>query len=162
MREEVIDWLRDAYAMESGLEVSLRRQAEALAPQSDLRQKLELHLEETRMHAETVRALLGSLGTDVSTLKTGVGKLAETMKGLGARLARDEPVKEALSSYAMEHFEIACYSALTTAAEEAGLPEVAAACQRIIADEKRMADWLDSALPQIVREYLKHPVTAAA
>ena len=30
MREEVIDWLRDAYAMESGLEVSLRRQAEAL------------------------------------------------------------------------------------------------------------------------------------
>src|SRR5439155_6302990 len=83
------------------------------------------HLEETREHAETVGALLNSLDADTSSIKAGLGIMAETVKGIGARLSHDEVVKDLIASYAMEHFEIACYSALVTAAEDAGLLEVA-------------------------------------
>jgi len=161
-KEEVIDWLRDAYAMERGLEVALEKIAESPKHEPDVRTAASRHLDETREHAQTVGALLRSLGADTSTVKAGLGIMTETVKGLGAKLSHDEVVKDLLTSYAMEHFEIACYSALVTAAEEAGLLEVADACEQIIADEEEMADILSNALPLVVENYLTRPQHAKA
>ncbi|HXF10600.1 MAG TPA: DUF892 family protein [Desulfuromonadaceae bacterium] len=156
-KEEVIEWLRDAYAMERGLEVTLEKISESDLHDSEVRSAAARHLEETREHAETVGSLLRSLGADTSTIKAGLGIMAETVKGIGSRMAHDEVVKDLLASYAMEHFEIACYSALVTAAEEAGLMEVADACEQIISDEEEMADALSNALPVVVEDYLTRP-----
>lgn len=58
----------------------------------------------------------------------------------------------------MEHFEIACYSALAAAAELGGLSQIANACRQIILDEEKMAETVRKELPRVVREYI-HPVS---
>jgi ferritin-like metal-binding protein YciE len=50
---------------------------------------------------------------------------------------------------------IACYNSLITAAEESGSQETVRACQEILAEEKEMADWLDSQMPGIITEFLR-------
>jgi ferritin-like metal-binding protein YciE len=153
-KEEVISWLRDAYAMERGLEVTLKKQADSDDYDPEIRQAAEEHLEETRQHARMVERLLKSLGSNTSAIKTGVGMMTETIKVLGTSMSHDEQIKDLLTGYAMEHFEIACYRALSTAAETAGLENVADACDQIIGDEERMAERLSDALPEIVEKYL--------
>ena len=153
-REELIDWLRDAYAMERGLEITLKKQAESDQMLPTLRQRAHEHLEETRQHAEAVKRCLESLGSDVSTIKTGVAQMLEMGKGMGTMFASDERVKDLLAAYASEHFEIACYKALRVGAEVAGEPQIVAVCDRIIPDEERMAQWFSHNLPAVVREYL--------
>jgi ferritin-like metal-binding protein YciE len=154
LRDEVIDWLRDAYSMEKGLESALKKQSknEDLSPA--LRKRAAAHLEETRRHAELVRSALKSMDTDTSSLKTGMGVMAQATKGLGSKFASDERIKDLLDAYSMEHFEIACYTALEAAAERAGLTEVIQICNRIIPDEERMAEALRDALPDEVSRYL--------
>ena len=68
---------------------------------------------------------------------------------------RDELVKNALMDYASEHFEIACYRALITAAREANRPEIAKTCEEILAEEEAMAGWLYTQIPSVVRTAMK-------
>jgi ferritin-like metal-binding protein YciE len=160
MRDEITDWLRDAYAMERGLESSLKKQADNQELSPALRERAAAHLEETRRHAKEVRAALQSLGTDTSALKTGLGLAAQASKGMATTFARDEEIKDLLDAYAMEHFEIACYTALAVAADRAGLPQVAEVCRRILPDEERMAEALRHTLPDEVVGYLFETQTA--
>ena len=153
-RDEIIDWLKDAYGLERGLESSLEKQSAAEDVSPGIRERVSAHLEETRRHAEAVRAALQSLGADISSLKTGIGRVAQAAKGMGSKFARDERIKDLLDAYSMEHFEIACYTALEAAAQREGLVDVAETCRRIIPDEKRMAEALLQALPDEVTSYL--------
>ncbi|MDB6150586.1 MAG: hypothetical protein JWQ44_2034 [Chthoniobacter sp.] len=146
--------------MERGLEITLQKQAQNEDLHGALRQQSATHLEETRRHAEAVKACLESLGSDTSTIKTGMAKVMETVKGLGTNFASDERVKDLLAAYASEHFEIACYKALRAGALAIGEPQIAAVCDTIIPDEENMAEWLDENLPTVVASYLQE--TAAA
>jgi len=159
-RDELIDWLRDAYAMERGLETSLQKQADNEDLSPGLRTQARTHFEETRQHAAAVKDCLESMGTDTSALKTGIAKTMEMFKGLGTKFAQDERIKDLLAAYASEHFEIACYQALRTAAEVAGEPQIVAVCDAIIPDEERMAEWLKANLSSEVREYLMETASA--
>jgi ferritin-like metal-binding protein YciE len=154
IRDEIIDWLRDAYAMEQSMEASLQKHAgnDDLSPQVSSRSRI--HLEETRRHADDIKAALESLDADTSSLKTAVGVIAQATKGLASTFARDEQIKDILDAYSMEHFEIACYLALIAGAEKAGLSQIANTCQRILADEERMAKSLKDSLPGEVAQYL--------
>jgi len=160
VQDEIVDWLRDAYAMERGLEGALKKQSENNDASPTVRERARMHLEETRQHAEAVRAALQSLGTDTSTLKTGMGMMAQTAKGAATMFARDEEIKDLLDSYSMEHFEIACYTALAAAAERAGLNQIAETCRTIIRDEERMAQTILKALPQEIGMYLSEHAKA--
>src|SRR3954466_7180079 len=111
-KDEVVAWLRDAYAMERSLEVPLKKMSESNQQSEQIRTAAARHLEETRQHARTMDLLLKSLGADTSIVKTGIGMTTEMLKGLGTKMAHDEPVKDLLACYAMEYFEIACYQAL--------------------------------------------------
>jgi ferritin-like metal-binding protein YciE len=111
-RDELIEWLRDAYAMERGLEVSLRKLAEQEALDGDMRERVRLHLQETRNHAEAVEKCLSQMGEETSGVKTVLAQAAEGAMGIGTAFVRDERVKDMLSGCAMEHFEIACYKAI--------------------------------------------------
>ena len=62
----------------------------------------------------------------------------------------DETVQNALANYATEHFEIACYRALSEAAHTARQEHVAQVCGENLRDEQEMADWLSGQLPKIV------------
>jgi ferritin-like metal-binding protein YciE len=136
------------------MEASLKKHSENEDLSAAARQLASAHLEETRRHASEVEMALKSLNADTSSLKTGIGVMGQMAKGLTTSFARDERIKDLLDAYSMEHFEIACYLALAKAAILAGLPEVAETCQRIIADEERMAGSLKASLPMEVSNYL--------
>lgn len=160
VRESIIDWLRDAYAMERGLEKSLQKQSQNDDCSPSVRSRASQHLAETQRHAEEVHATLQSLGADTSALKTGLGLTAQATKGMASMFAQDEQIKDLLDAYSMEHFEIACYTALAAAAEAAGLAQVVEMCRRIIPDEEHMAQSIMESLPREVFYYLQIPEMA--
>ncbi|HYF35166.1 MAG TPA: ferritin-like domain-containing protein [Prosthecobacter sp.] len=153
-REELMDWLRDAYAMERGQELMLKKQAENEELEPTLRQQMAMHLAETRAHAAALEGCLRLMGSDTSVLKTVMSSGAALAQGLATAFASDERVKDLLTAYASEHFEIACYQALRTAAEMLGENDVVEMCDSILPDEERMAEWLSANLPLVVRSYL--------
>ncbi|HWH70945.1 MAG TPA: DUF892 family protein [Candidatus Sulfotelmatobacter sp.] len=154
VREHIIDWLREAYAMEKGLEAYLKKVTTKDQVSHLVKTAATAHLEETRRHAEVVKAMLETLGSDTSALKTGVGMMAQATKGLGTMFASDEQIKDLLDAYSMEHFEIASYTALAAAAESAGLEQVAQMCRSIIPQGEQMAQRLLENLPSEVQAYL--------
>lgn len=155
IQTEITDWLRDAYAMERSQEVTLEKLCSNSDMPTECRTSAAMHLTETRQHSRIVESLLRSLGEDISSFKTGLGVMAETIRRLGTTLSHDEQIKDLLGTYAMEQFEIACYSALVTASELAGLSSITNACRQIILDEEKMAESIRRELPQVVREYLR-------
>jgi len=72
----------------------------------------------------------------------------------------DEIVKNFLSDYAAEQFEIACYRSLVAAAEELGQPEIARTCEDILAEEQAMAQWLAEHIPEVTRMMLQQEARA--
>lgn len=154
-QEELIEWLRDAYAMEKAMEIALKKQMDSDDTLQPLRDLFEVHYVETQRHAAAVEGCLKSLGSNTSALKTTFAEAIETMKSISSSFARDSGVKSMLASYAAEHFEIGCYLALIAGARNLGLPDIAKTCEEILADEQRMADWLEANVPQAVTSYLK-------
>ena len=153
-QDEIADWLRDAYAMEKGMELSLQKQRDNEELNPEVRERAGAHLSETQRHADLVRSALRSLGTDASVVKTGLGTLVQAARGMSSAFARDERIKDMLDAYAMENFEIACYTALEAAAQRAGLNEIAQVCRTILPDEHRMAVGIIQSLPDEVTAYL--------
>lgn len=161
-RDEVINWLRDAYAMERGLEVVLKKTSARDIYPNVIRFAAGKHLEETRRHADMVESLLKSLGEDTPALKTGTSIVAHAAAGLGAMMTHDELINDLLVSYAMEQYEIVFYRSLVAAAQIAGLSKVAGACREMIANEDQMAAIIHQALPELVETYLGEQKTAKA
>ena len=102
--------------------------------------------------AHSVKTALAG-GASYRQLSDRVQNLAAEVSALKNEVTVKEE-KDLLDAYSMEHFEIACYTALTVAAERAGLTEVVHACRQIIPDEERMAQTLRHALPDEVKSYL--------
>ncbi len=154
-QEELIEWLRDAYAMEKAMEIALKKQMDSDDTLQPLRDLFEVHYVETQRHSAAVEGCLKSLGSNTSALKTTFAEAIETMKSISSSFAKDSGVKSMLASYAAEHFEIGCYLALIAGARNLDLPDIARTCEEILADEQRMADWLEANVPQAVTSYLK-------
>lgn len=161
-REELIDWLHDAHAMERGIEVMLTKQINNDEVNASVRERCRIHLEETKTHAAAVEDCLKLLNSDTSAIKSGTSRLMEMAKGMVTAFARDERIKDLLAAYATEHFEIACYKALIAGAQRAGVPQIVPICERIIADEQSMAQWIDQNLPAVTTQYLDAVSTGAA
>jgi ferritin-like metal-binding protein YciE len=159
-RETLIEWLRDAHAMEHQAIETLERQAERIEHYPELKAKVQNHLEESRWQAEQVKKCLERLGSDSSTIKKGVGKFMGNMSALTNSAAGDEIVKNGIADYAFEHFEIASYRSLVAAADELGQEKVKRVCQEILKQEEHMADWLEDHLPEVTQQYLRREATS--
>jgi ferritin-like metal-binding protein YciE len=161
-RETLIGWLNDAYAMEKGLVQVLENHANDVKDRPEMYRKIAQHLEQTRMHAERVKDCVERLGGSTSNVKTAMGAISGFFQGRSTGASPDELVKNALSDYAAEHFEIASYKALIAGARALGETEVERICQDILRDEQDMAQWLESNLPMVVQEYLSQGAYAGA
>lgn len=161
-RETLIGWLNDAYAMEKGLVQVLENHANDVKDRPEMYRKIAQHLEQTRMHAERVKECVERLGGSTSTMKTAMGAISGFFQGRSTGASPDELVKNGLSDYAAEHFEIASYRALITAARALGEHEVVRICEGILRDEEDMARWLEQQLPIAVQEYLGQEAHASA
>ena len=151
-KETMIAWLNDAYAMENALIPILKNHASDVKDDPQARQRIELHLEQTKRHAELVKGCVERLGSSTSAAKTGLGGLFGALQSVSTGVFSDQLVKNGLVDYATEHFEIACYRALQAGAQTIGDQHIADMCAEIIRDEQQMADWLLTQLPTIVRK----------
>jgi ferritin-like metal-binding protein YciE len=161
-RDEVIDWLNDAYAMERSLEVMLRKQADNEDVHRAVRERARIHLDETVEHAERVSRCLEMLGSTASAPKTVVGQVTEIAKGMMTKFARDERVKDFLAAYGSEYFEVACYKSLIAGARAAGEEEIVPLLEQNLKEDSAMASWLDMNVEAITRDYLNNTTTATA
>lgn len=161
-RDTLIGWLNDAHALEKSLEPVLENHAKDAANHPEMAQRIQQHLQETRRHADLVRGCVERLGGSTSTVKNTLGKVTGFFQGLSTEPARDELVKNALSDYAAEHFEIASYRALIAGARALGETEVARVCEEILQDEERMARFLEQNLPMVVQQYLNADVAVGS
>jgi ferritin-like metal-binding protein YciE len=153
-RERMLQWLRDAHAMEKQAEQMLSAQAARIENYPELRSKIEGHLAETREQARRVRNCIQRLGGDTSTLKDIAGQAVAMGQGLAGMFAGDEVIKGSLASYTFEHMEIASYTILIAAADELGDRETSQVCQKNLREEEAMAQWLMDNIGPVTREYL--------
>lgn len=154
-QELYLSWLKDAYALERSLEQVLEHRVKDLKDQPQLQTRVQQHLEETRRHAELVKGCIERHGESVSAIKSGLATISGMLQGTSTGMAKDELIKNCLTDYAAEHFEIASYTSLVAAAEELGDSETAQVCRTILRDEQSMADWLAQQIPVATRQVLQ-------
>lgn len=158
-RETLLEWLRDAHAMEQQAVSILENQAERIEHYPGMQERVRAHLDESRRQAERVEQCIKELDGDTSTVKEGVAKFMGNVAALSNAAAGDEVVKNGIADYAFEHFEIASYRSLIGAAEELGETRIKQTCEEILQEEEAMADWLETHLPEVTQQYLRREVT---
>jgi ferritin-like metal-binding protein YciE len=153
-REILIDWLRDAHAMERASIDNLERQVSHLEHYPDVRAKFQEQLELTRRQEERLDRQLQAMGADTSTIKDAITRIAGQAQAMMAGAAPDEVVKQAVTTLAYEEWEIANFRALATAAEHQGEEGMATLFEEMADEKADIADWLSEAIPDITRRYL--------
>jgi ferritin-like metal-binding protein YciE len=153
-QENLLDWLRDAHAMEQQAEKMLRAQSERLEHYPKLKARIDQHIEETLGQQQLVEGCLKRLGGSSSTIKDIAGKLMAFGQAVGGSLMSDEVIKGAMAGYVFENVEIASYTVLIAAAEAAGDRETRAACETILPQEIAMAEWLLQHLPELTQAFI--------
>ncbi|WP_343177764.1 DUF892 family protein [Pseudomonas sp. 4810-S13] len=154
-QENLLDWLRDAHAMEQQAEKMLKAQSERLEHYPQLKARIDQHIEETLGQQQLIDQCLARLGGSSSTLKDMGGKLMAFGQAVGGSLMSDEVIKGAMAGYVFENMEIASYTALIAATKEAGDSETLAACEKILPQEIAMAEWLLEHLPELTQAFLR-------
>ncbi|MGE5546037.1 MAG: DUF892 family protein [Solirubrobacterales bacterium] len=153
-RDILIDWLRDAHAMERASIDNLERQVRHLDHYPDVRSKFQEQLDLTRRQEQRLVNQLQTLGTDTSAIKDAITRMAGQAQAMLAGSAPDEVVKQAVTTLAYEEWEIANFRALATAAEHEGEESMATMFEEMADEKADMADWLAEAIPDITRRYL--------
>jgi len=154
-REWLVQWARDAHAMEEQAKTMLSGQAQRLQNYPMLQGGIERHLEETNVQAQRLANYLEGIDEGNSTMKDIGGKLMAMGQAFTGMFASDEVMKGALAGYTFEHMEIASYTILMAAAEELGDQELARICRQNLEEEVAMADWLASQAPALTTEFLR-------
>ena len=154
-RAELVDWLRNAHALEKELVPILESQANLASGHAEIHNRLRQHAQETRRHQELVERCLGRLGAGTSALKDTLMTLSGVLSGPLFALAKDDLVKIAVLDYASESLEIASYRAIVHASRLLGYDDVARTCEEILREEERMAAWLAQQIPLVVGRHLE-------
>ncbi|MEH6564245.1 MAG: DUF892 family protein [Halopseudomonas sp.] len=157
--EHLLDWLRDAHAMEQQAEQMLEAQAKRLEHYPKLKRRIEQHITETQGQRRLLEACLNRLGARPSTLKDMTGKLMAFGQAMGGMMMTDEVVKGAMSGYVFENLEIASYTILIEAAKQVGDTQTQEVCEQILPEEIAMADWLREHLPELTQAFLSRSAT---
>ena len=159
-REHLVNWLRDAHAMERQSEQLLRGQASRLERYPKLAEGLQRHLDETLEQQRTLEQCLGRLDAAPSALKDFAGRLGASAQTLAAMAASDETVKAAMACYAFEQLEVAAYTSLFAAAHQSGDIQCQRMCDQLLQQERDMAAWLRGNLPQLTQAFMTRDAAA--
>ncbi|WP_313305056.1 ferritin-like domain-containing protein [Stutzerimonas balearica] len=157
--ERLIEWLRDAHAMEAQAETMLNKQASRIENYPDLKARIEQHIVETQNQAKLIEGCLRRYDKSYSGFKDMGGKMMAMGQAMGGMMVNDEIVKGAQMGYVFENLEIASYTILIAAAQAVGDTETRQVCERILEEEVAMAEWLRQHLPQLTQAYLTRAAT---
>lgn len=152
--ERLIEWLRDAHAMEAQAEIMLKKQASRIEHYPELKARIEQHIGETQNQARLIEGCLQRYDKSYSGFKDLGGKMMAMGQAMGGMMLNDEIVKGALMGYVFENLEIASYRVLIAAAQAVGDQQTQEVCERILVEEIAMADWLRDHLAELTQAYL--------
>lgn len=153
-KEILIDWLRDAHAMEQMSESILEKQVKRTKSYPHVQEKIREHLETTKRQAERLERVIKKLDGGTSRMKEGMGKMIGNLGALVNSASEDEVVKNGIGDFAVEQYEIACYKSLIAAADHLRFPEVKQVCEEILHEEQEMAAWLDANIGDVTSSFL--------
>lgn len=153
--KRLLEWLRDAHAMEQQAEQMLRAQAGRIEHYPEIKQRIEQHIDETINQGKRIESCIARYDESPSALKDATGKMAAMGQAVGGMFMGDEIVKGCIASYTFEHMEIASYKVLIATAEEVGDNETKRVCEAILKEEEAMATWLEQHTPQAIHQYLQ-------
>lgn len=138
LHDAFVEQLRDVYSAEKQLVKALPRMIKAIS-NTALKEAVQAHLEETKMHVTRVEQAMESLDLKVRSIKCAA------MEGLleeGASLLEDEASPEVLdaliiaAAQKVEHYEIATYGTICTWARVLGHDPALALLKQNMADEE--------------------------
>jgi ferritin-like metal-binding protein YciE len=159
LQENLLDWLRDAHAMEQQAEQMLKAQAARIEHYPKVKARIEEHLQETLGQQKLLVGCIERLGGTPSGMKDVMGKVMAFGQAAGGALNSDEIIKGAIASYVFENLEIATYTALIAAATTVGDTETVRVCEQILPQEVAMAKWVLENLPELTEEFLVRDAT---
>lgn len=159
VNENLLDWLKDAHAMEQQAEHMLKAQAGRIEHYPELKARIESHLQETLGQQKMVEDCIKRLDGKPSLFKDAAAKMAAFAQATGGMTQSDEIVKGAIAGYVFENLEIACYTSLIAAARAAGDAETERICQQILEQEKAMSAWMLNNLPTVTTTFLARSAT---
>lgn len=162
IREQLIKHLDEAHAMEHDMLRMLDGMISTTTDPEVLRE-LEHHRVETQGHVEQIRERLRAHGATPSAVRQLTG-IVGTLAKLPLDMVRSERTRRtARTGYAAEHLEIAVYELLKRVAARADDRETVEACERILEEERRMADAIAAGWDRVVDLSLREEgVTARA
>lgn len=152
-------WLNNAYAME----ISAVRMYDMHAKDADrglnafpeTAKRLRQHKRESEQHAKLMQSCLERAGGTPILPKTIAGEAAGFLLGFSGDITIDKIIMNNLTDYGSEHFEIAGYYTLIAAAKSFHDTETVMVCQKILAEERAMAAWLEAQLGPVAQEFLR-------
>jgi len=126
------------------------------ATDEDLRSAIEQHHEQTQGHIQNLEQVFGRLGQEPyrETNEIAQGAARELQKGLGEAHQSRELVDCVIVSAAIkvEHFEMASYRALITAAQQMGQDEIVELLQQNLQQEEQTAQIAEQSAPALIRK----------
>src|SRR5919201_1066104 len=139
--DQLTRWVEDAYGMESMLIDALTEQLPRLSGHPEMEAKILEHLERTHRHLNMLDECIARLGGETSSLRKG--GLFTFLHGMTSRWITGPQgtlVKLCIGDFAAEHYEIATYTMLITAAQLCRDEETARVCQQILPDAQEMPE----------------------
>src|SRR3546814_9126817 len=101
--ENLMEWLRDAHAMDQQAEQMLTAQAKRIEHYGALKARIEQHIGETRRQAERIEACIKRRGGSTSTLKDLGGRAMALAQGMSGMFTSDEIVKGSMAKIGRAH-----------------------------------------------------------
>jgi ferritin-like metal-binding protein YciE len=167
---KLVSWLGEAHSKEAELEADLTAHI-TLTEKPAYKKRLQQHLKETREHkrsvARRIKALGGTptAGPDLpaapKVVGSAAGKAKAALKGQVAAARAlvtkqaDTHVRNAQEELREEQVEIALYLRIETLATEVGDDETTKLAKRIRREEERMARYLTTELPRLVKDVVR-------
>lgn len=154
VKSTILDWLRDAHAMEQQAEKMLSGFAGRLEHYPVLKSRIESHAEVSIAQQEALEECTKRAGGNTSALKDIGGKVMGLGQSVSGLMVSDEVVKGAMSIYVFAQMEIVSYNVLATAAKRSGDLHTLAICNQHLTEEVTFAEWLQNHIPGITEEFL--------
>ena len=154
-REIFVTGLKNAHAMENQALSIMKPQLARLEHYPELAARLREHITETEGQAQRLDRILADAGESASSLKDTFLSAFGGMASLGHAAAGDEVLKNSFANHAFENYEIAAYISLITSAKDCGESGAISLLEQNLDEERRMADWIATNLPQVTEAYLR-------
>lgn len=151
----ITNLLKDAYVMEEAI-IEILEQHASDTDDNDIKSRLEEKTESVSAQAEKIKERIEELDDEVTTAKTGLATVVESMSEYPAGFEKSKIIKDTIIEFGIEYLQKATFKAILVAAEECRDEKTIELCEEIIGDETEASEYLDQILTEVMINYINH------